>query len=444
MTEKNFISYDPEQLFLLPPDLRDWLPADHMVYFIIDVVKEINLKPFFNQYNSTGRPSYHPRMMLGVLLYAYCTGITSSRKIEKACHESIAFRVLSADQKPDHDTISNFRSKHLSDLSCLFKDILHLCSKAGLVKLGNIAIDGSKFKANASKHKAMSYDRIQPTMERLEQEIKALLDESMRVDADEDAKYGKGKRADEIPHDLKIRKSRLEKIRQAKQELEEEALEKANYNNNDNESKSGKTEKTSSSPRPTAQRNFTDSDSRIMKDGASKEFIQGYNSQVAVDSKTQIIVASHLSQEANDKNQIEVIIGKLEINEPSAKGCQITADAGYFSEKNIEFLEKKYDPYIATGRIKHGASQVAPKGRIPQNASVKERMARKLRTMKGKNIYKMRKAIVEPVFGQIKHCQGIRSFLLRGYEKVSKEWDFICATHNLNKLFRYNRIVLQR
>lgn len=453
MINKKFIPYNPEQTLLLPPDMHDWLSDDHLVYFLIDVVQEIDLKAIYHKYNSkSGRPPYDPRMMVGLLLYSYCSGKTSSRKIEQACFDSISYRVLTSDQKPDHDTIASFRNIHLKSLAGIFVDILKICEKAGMVKLKNISIDGSKMRANASKHKAMSYDRMDKSIIELEKEIKELLKESKNVDKSEDAKYGKGKRIDELPDDLKRRKSRLAKIRAAKNALEEEAIAKKNEetqksdekkkkgnDNDDSKPGSGKIEEVK--PKPKSQKNFTDPDSKIMRDGATKAFAQCYNSQIAVDSKHQIIVASNLTNQANDKQQIIPVMEKLEKNIPSAKGCAITADAGYYSEENVDYLETEYKPYIATGRIKHGEKPLpSPCGRIKRSMTPKERMARKLRTNVGKKIYRMRKAIVEPVFGQIKQCQGIREFRLRGLEKVSYEWDFICASHNLLKLFRYGKL----
>lgn len=451
MIDKQFIPYAPEQTLLLPPDLHEWLPKDHLVYFILDVLQEIDLSPFYKTYKSHfGRRSYNPQMMVGLLIYSYCTGLTSSRKIEKACIDSVPFRILTSDRKPDHDTIAAFRARHLKGLSAIFIEILELCNKSGLLRLGNISIDGSKMRANASKHKAMSYDRMEKAIPELEMEIKRLLEEAERVDAFEDAKYGKGKRIDELPDDLKNRKNRLKKIREAKKALEKEA-QKRREEQLKKERESGKTSKqnekkkdTPAVPKPKAQRNFTDPESRIMRDGATKAFVQGYNSQIAVDSKNQIILVSHVTNQANDKQQIVPVIEKLNENLPSSsKGCSITADAGYFSDENIKYLEKDYDPYIATGRMKHGEDESSSvRGRMKNDITPKEKMARKLRTKIGKNIYKMRKAIVEPVFGQIKQCQGIRNFRLRGLEKVSHEWDFICATHNLLKLFRYGAIAV--
>jgi len=447
MIEKQFIPYNPEQILLLPPDLHDWLPDDHLVYFILDVLQEIDLSSFYKAYSSNfGRRPYNPKMMVGLLIYAYCIGLTSSRKIEKACLDSVPFRILTSDRKPDHDTIAAFRAKQLKSLSIIFMEVLELCNKSGLLRLGNISIDGSKMRANASKHKAMSYDRMEKAVPELEKEIDDLLKEAEKVDAFEDAKYGKGKRIDELPNDLKNRKSRLEKIRRAKNDLEKEALERQEEQLK-KEKEAGKARKSkrknkdkATVPKPKVQKNFTDPESKIMMDGATKAFRQGYNSQIAVDSKNQIILVSHVTNQANDKQQIIPVIEKLNKSIPSAKGCSITADAGYFSDENIKYLEKDYDPYIATGRMKREKEVLSVRGRLKKNATPKEKMARKLRTKMGKNIYKMRKAIVEPVFGHIKQCQGIRNFRLRGIENVSYEWDFICATHNLLKLFRYGAI----
>jgi transposase len=446
-----FRPYEPDQPFLFPPDIREWLSKDDLVFFIHDVVAALDLKEVYAKYNADagGQPPYHPRMMTALLLYAYCTGIYSSRKIEQATWHSLPFRVLTADQHPDHTTIALFRSTHLKALGKLFVQTLELCQKAGLVALGHVALDGTKVRANASKHKAMSYDRMEKAERELVEEVARLLAEAERVDAEEDAAFGKGRRGDELPEELRRRESRLRKIQEAKAALEAEARAKAAEEQKQFEEKKAKHEERGGRGRapqppsetvdPKAQRNFTDPDSRIMKHGATKSFEQCYNAQAAVDAKSQVIVAAYVTQEPNDKREIVPLVEAMTTNLKGDKPRRASADNGYYSEENIKYLENTgIDAHVATGRTKHGERvPAAPRGRIPAGLSTKERMARKLRTAKGRAVYRMRKAIVEPVFGQIKAARGFRQFLLRGFEKVSEEWSLVCAAHNLLKLHRY-------
>lgn len=448
---KKFRNYSPEQKYLLPPDIRDWLPSDDLVYFLIDVVSELDLSPFYSSYSGLkgGQPPYDPSMMVCLILYAYCIGMPSSRKIEQATYSQVPFRVLCSGSHPDHDTICSFRKRHLSALSNLFLEVLHLCREAGLVKLGHVSLDGSKVKANASKHKAMSYSRMLSEESRLKSEIAELLAEAERVDNEEDRRYGKGKRGNELPAELRRRESRLQKIREAKNKLESDAKEAARKKDKENidkynaDKKSGK--KNIRKPKPSndkppdkTQYNFTDPESRIMPSGSKKNFEQAYNCQAVVDSENQVIVASHVSQSSNDKKELKPAIEKLKKNLGDALPQKLSADSGYFSESNVKCLEgENIDGYIATGRLKHNDKvPLSPRGPIPKKATVKERMGRKLRTKKGRETYSARKYIVEPVFGQIKEARGIRSFSLRGFENVMQEWDVICLTHNLLKLFR--------
>ena len=456
-TSTRFRPYLPDQILLLPPDMREWLDKDDLVYFIMDVVKTLDLDPIYGDYDGTkgGQPPYDPQMMTGLLLYAYCMGMPSSRRIEKATYHSVPFRLLAADQHPDHDTIAEFRRRHLKAMSALFVEVLRLCQKVGLVKLGHVALDGTKVRANASKHKAMSYGRMEKKARELEEEIARLLAEAEAVDAEEDAKYGKGRRGDELPEELRYRKSRLEKIRQAMNELEEEAKAKAEKKREEmrlkEEALAGegkkrrgkKPKEPDDKPEGKAQRNFTDPDSRIMKDGATGSFEQSYNAQIAVDEKKQIIVASDVTQDANDKQQLKPVIKKLKENTGGKKPKVVTADSGYYSEANAQLLEREsIDAYVTTRKEKHNRPPPpASRGRIPKNATVIERMERKLRTVKGRCTYSKRKQIVEPVFGQIKEARGLRRFLLRGIENVRAEWDLICLTHNLLKLFRSGRFL---
>jgi hypothetical protein len=327
-------------------------------------------------------------------------------------------------------------------LSGLFVQVLHLCQRAGLVRLGHVALDGTKLRANASKHKAMSYGRIKEKLPELEAQVAQLLAEAEAVDAAEDAQYGQGRRGDELPEELRFRQRRLEKIRQTKAALEAEARAEAQGKPGTKSADAAEVLPEGSAepklPADKAQRNFTDPDSRIMLDGATKSFEQSYNCQAAVDNQAQVIVAAQVTQKANDKQPVKPLIEQLKTNLGQARPRVVSADAGYFSEDNVKYLKsEKIEPYVATGRQKHGAVEpLAPRGRIPPSATVQERMVRKLRTKKGKREYSKRKGTVEPVFGQIKEARGLRRFLLRGLESVQAEWSLICTTHNLLKLFR--------
>jgi len=453
MDGTRFQSYDIDQHLLLPPDLREWLPEDHLAYFIQELVGELDLSEIYASYDGSkgGRPAFSPRMMVSLLLYGYCVGVASSRRIEKATYESVPFRVLAAGQHPDHDTIAEFRRRHLKALSGLFVQVLLLCQKAGLVRLGHVALDGTKVRANASKHKAMSYGRMEEKIAELESQVQELLSKAEEVDAAEDAQHGKGRRGDELPQELRRRQERLETIRQAKAALEAEAEAEAQRQREEKEKQAEQKQAESGAaaprrpevepkpiqPKAKAQRNFTDPESRIMRDGATKSFEQAYNCQAAVDDKAQVITAAAVTQQANDKQQVEPLIEQLKTNLEGAKPKALSADAGYFSESNVAYLEQEQiDAHLAVGRQKHGEQVSPPRGRIPSGATVKNRMGRKLRTKKGRKIYGKRKGTVEPVFGQIKQARGFRQFLLRGVEAVGGEWKLICLTHNVLKLFR--------
>lgn len=445
-----YIPYEIDQLYLLPPDMKSWLPEGHLSFFIIEIVNELNLKRIHKKYknNKGGRPAYHPVMMTSLLLYSYCTGVFSSREIEKKTYEDVAFRVMSGDKHPDHDTICDFRRENLKQLSSLFIQVLNICKKAGLVKVGHVAIDGTKMQSNASKHKAMSYGRILKKEEQLEKEVKELLENADLTDSNEDKLFGKGVRGDEIPEYLKNTTKRLEKIRMAKAALEKEAKEKLadkkkEYirKKKDHEDRGGRgrpPSPPSEKPADKKQYNFTDPESRIMKSRGKDNFLQGYNCQAAVDEKNQIIVATFTTQEANDKNQLLPLVKLAEKNMGKIPET-VTADAGYFSEKNICALnKKKVNAYVATRKIKHGKKNLLTKGRPKKGATVKDLMARKLNTKSGKEIYSKRKHIVEPVFGHIKEILNFRRFSFRGIERCSLEWDLLCISHNLLKLFRSN------
>ena len=441
METTRFLSYEPGQLLLLPPDLRDWLEEGHLAYFILDVVETLDLSEIYASYDGSrgGRPGFDPRLLVGLLVYGYCIGLTSSRKIEKATYESVPFRVLAANQHPDHATIAEFRRRHLGALARLFVQVLRLCEKAGLVRLGHVALDGTKLRANASKHKGMSYGRMEEKVRELEAQVADLLAAAEAVDQAEDVEHG-SRRGDELPEELRFRRQRLEKIRQAKVALEAEARAAAQKLREEKGAKAGDPEPPGPPqavrPAEKAQRNFTDPDSRIMRDGATKSFEQSYNCQAVVDSEAQVIVAAQVTQQANDKQQVKPLIEQMKVNLEGRIPGELSADAGYFSEDNVSYLEgQRIDPYVATGRQKHGAKP-SKSLETPANATPLERMAAKLQTLAGKRVYSQRKETVEPVFGQIKEARGLRRFRFRGLGSVQAEWSLICATHNLLKLFR--------
>lgn len=431
---KTFRSYEPNQIFLMPISMREWLPGDHLSYFISDVVDHLDLSAITERYagEERGYPPYHPAMMVKVLLYAYCIGVASSRKIEKHLCEDIAFRVLAANNTPDFRTISDFRKDHLRALAGLFLQVLKLCQKAGLVKLGHVALDGTKIKANASKHKAMSYKRMQEEEARLEAEVAELLKRAETVDEEEDRRYGKDKKGDELPKEMAFRESRLKKIKEAKAALEAEARLAA-------EKEPGEGEEEVMPP-DKAQRNFTDPDSHIMPAPGGKHFIQAYNAQAAVDSANQVIVAAEVTNKPTDRGQSEPMMEVVKINTGQLPR-QMSADAGYFSGDAVKNLTSLgIDVYMPPNRIGHRFTlPPAPRGRIPKCLSTADRMRRKLRTKKGKERYGLRKELPEPVFGQIKQVRGFDQFLLRGSDKVSSEWKFICTGHNMLKLFKAYR-----
>ena len=437
---QKFREYSPDQPMFLPLDVKEWLPEDHLVYFLRDVVESVDLGPIYRKYDSRkgGQPAYHPAMMVTLLLYGYCVGIPSSRKIERQTYDSVAFRVLTAGEHPDHDTIAAFRQTHLKQLAGLFVQVLRLCQKAGLVKLGHVALDGTKVRANASKHKANSYDRMEKKETELRAEVERLLADAAATDEEEDRQYGKGNKGEDVPKELRFKQSRLRKIQEAKRALEEEAKAEAEAKRQEMEAKGKQGPPPPDTPEATAQRNYTDPDSRIMKDGATKSFEQCYNCEAAVDGESQIIVGCYVTQQANDKQQLAPLLEKVAANFDGAVPRRVSADSGFFSEANVAYLEEHHiDGYVATERMKHSQPvAAAARGRIPRSATIRERMARKLRTLRGRATYSKRKQIVEPVFGQMKECRGLRRFLMRGLEKVSGEWDLMCLTHNLLKVFR--------
>jgi len=495
---KTFRPWTPGQTHLMPPSPIEWLPSDHLVFFLLDLPNELDFSAIMAPAlvkDPRGEKGFDPRMMTLLLLYAYCIGIVSSRKIERACYEDLAFRVLTGNQQPDHSRISDFRLRNLDALSGLFVQILRLCQKAGMVSLGHVALDGTKVKANASKHKAMSHERMLKAEAQLQKEIEELMRQAEDVDAKEDSTYGKGKRGSDLPEELQRREERLEKIRQARLELEAEtaavaarerlqkaaeadaaaqnaseeerqkldnkadrdrekaematelAMEKAELADleppdlepleSDQLPRRGLAHQADGTPTAKTQRNFTDPESHIMK--GNGEMVQGYNCQAVVDGDHQVIVAVGVSNQAPDVEHLEPMLERTIANTGAIPKTFI-ADAGYWSEDNAELCtEAQTDPHIATGRQKHGQPPPSTKGRIPKDLGPKERMARKLRTKKGREIYAKRKTIPEPVFGQTKEGRGLRRFLMRGLEKVNGEWTLWSTTHNILKLFRFQR-----
>ena len=436
---KTFRSWDVDQAWLLPPSLHDFVPAGHPAHFVREMVREgLDLSAILRDYpEQRGQPPYHPAMMTALLLYAYSRGVYSSRRIAKACEERLDFMAVTGVQKPDFRTIGDFRKRHLRALSGLFGQVLRLCRRAGLVKLGHVALDGTKIKANASKHKAMSYARMVKAEAELSAEVEAWLARAEAADAAEDRAFGAAARGDEMPDWMASKQQRLAKIRAAKAALEAEAKAAAEAARDPQEptaKRPGRKPKPpSETPADKAQRNFTDPDSRILK--TKDGFIQGYNAQAAVDTGHQIIVAHGLTNSTSDQGQLEPMVAAIEAA-TGARAQELSADAGYCSEDNLKALEaRSIRGYIATGRQKHGAAAaVGPRAAPP--GSLRAAMATRLKRGGRRSRYRLRKITVEPVFGQIKQARGFRQFLLRGLDKVTHEWALVCTAHNLTKLSR--------
>jgi len=501
---KTFRPWAPGQTSLLPASPSDWLSADHQVYFLLDLVDELDLSAIVIPAQSKdprGEKGFDPRMMTLLLLYAYCVGIVSSRRIERACYEDLAFRVLTGNQQPDHSRISEFRRHNLDALSGLFVQILRFCQEVGMVSLGHVALDGTKVQANASKHKAMSHERMLKAEAQLEKEIKELMRKAEILDAQEDSKYGKGKLGSDLPKELQRRQDRLAKIFQARKAMEAEAAAAAARDRakqataaeaaaaaadalaaehadaseqqklRDKADRSRKKAETARDlaiekaqeagldpdgldPQPAdamPQRGLAHRADGSPKASTQRNFtdpdshimksngnmLQGYNCQAAVDGDHQVIVAMGVSNQPPDVEHLEPMLERTIANTGACPETFI-ADAGYWSEDNVSACEKRgTDPHISTGRQKHGQPPPPICGPIPKGLDAKGKMARKLRKKEGREIYAKRKTIVEPVFGQTKEARGLRRFLLRGLEKVNSEWTIWGMTHNLNKLWRY-------
>ena len=449
---KTYRPWDPDQTYLLPPAPRDWLPEGDLVYFMLDVAQTLDLSAITHKYENEdrGAPPYHPRMMVTLLLYSYCVGVYSSRRIHIRCERDAAYRVIVGDDVPNFRTISDFRKVHLAELEGLFVEVLKLCAQAGLVKVGLVSLDGAKVKANASRHKAMSYEYMQKEEQRLHKETAELLAKAKSADEAEDALHGPDHRGDELPEELSRRESRLAKIQEAKKVLETQALgaaqaEEARRDSRDEERRAAgeaprQRKPVDTAPKPKAQYNFTDPESKIMK-VSNKGFDQCGNAQ-AVANEEQIIIAADVTPQANDKRQVVPMVEQSQENLHAAGVAEkigaFDADAGYFSEENVSYLEgEQIDAHIATERLKHHEKiPLVPKGRPPKDLTAKQRMARKLRTKKGRETYAKRKGMIEPIFGQIKQVRGFRQFLLRGMDRMRGEWRLVCMAHNLLKLFR--------
>ncbi len=490
---KSYRPWNPEQPYLLPPSPTEWLPEDHLAYFILETVGELDLSAIearLQEKEPRGERPYDPQMLVSLLLYAYCVGVYSSRKIARGTREDVAMRVISGGTSPHFTTVNNFRMEHRQALAGLFVQVFRLCQKAGLVRLGHVSFDGSKVAANASKHRAMSYQRMGETEKKLQEEVEKLLRRAEEVDHEEDRRWGSGDGAQDLPQELKRRQDRLARIRQAKAELEREAAEsraaqlrhladgqqkksedereepaerrraarraeksREQAQQLDPRSERAREEPPSTSepplpmhrvsttpegkPAPKAQRNFTDPDSRIMKRHGG--YLQGYNAQIAVDGDYQVIVAQALTNLSPDQPHLMAMIERLKATCGQVPEV-LTADAGYFTPENVRYCEEEgFEALIAVGREHGRGEQVSAGARTEETA---ERMRRKLDTETGRALYRRRKAIVEPAFGQIREARGFRRFLLRGLSKTRDEWAMVCTAHNMLKLHRYRDMAL--
>jgi transposase len=461
---KTFRRFDPDQILLMPPSLDEWLPDGHLARFVAELVGEaLDLSAVYADYREVrGHPPYDPRLMLRLLIYGYMTGVRSSRAIERKCLDDVGFRWLAADQAPDFRSIARFRRRHLNALADLFVQSLRLAQRLGMVKMGRVALDGTKLQANASRHKAMSHGRLVAKEEQVEAEVAeleatvaALLADAEAVDAAEDARYGVDGKDTDLPAELDRREKRLARLQAARAQIEAEAADKARRQAEATErrrqdragspdeekvAEAGQKAAARAKPKPKAQANFTDPESRIMKMGTGA-YAQAYNAQAVVDDAHQIITAADVTDCASDCPSYTPMLDQSAAN-TGTHPKQAVVDAGYCCDDNLDAAAARQkdhgtDTFMATGRLRHD-EQVppAPRGRIPGDATLKQRMARKLRTKPGKAAYARRKAIVEPVFGQITTVQNGRRLLLRGLDNARGEWRLLSACHNLLKVFR--------
>jgi transposase len=447
----NFISADRNTIYLLPPSVQDWLPEGHLARFVVDIISQLNLRPITDQYGGRGSKAYHPRMLLSLLFYGYATGVFSSRKIELATYDSVAFRFIAANKHPDHDTIATFRKRFLDELKPLFVQILIIAKEMGLLKLGKVSLDGTKVKANASKHRALSWGHACKIEKQLQAEVAELMQLAQEADSSDIP--------DEmnIPEELLRRQDRLDAIDEAKEKIEQRANERYSREVEEYEQKvadrKAKAEKSGKKPRgrepkpPTPgprdkdQVNLTDEESRIMP--SAKGFKQAYNAQAAVDLGTMCIISAHVTQSPNDKQEVVPTLEALdELPEQLGKVDTLLADTGYFSGSNVkECIAAEVTPLISTGRQKHNQplqERFSQPESLPDNADPVEEMKHRLKTPDGKQLYAKRKSTVEPVFGIIKHVMGFRQFFLRGYEAVSGEWTLVSIAWNLKRMFVLN------
>ncbi len=446
----HFIKSDRLTPYLMPLSLQDWLPEKHLARFVVDIVSQLDLRFLTNAYSGSGSKAYHPSVLLSLMFYGYATGVYSSRKIERATYDSIAFRFIAANTHPDHDTIANFRKRFLEDLKPLFVGILMLARQMGMLKVGKVSLDGTKIKANASKHRALSWEHACKLEKQLQEEINTLMELAEKTDAD-DLPDGL-----DLPEELSRREERIAAIAKAKEEIERRAAEryareKEAYDQKmaarkAKESETGKKPggRTPKPPQPgpdkSDQVNLTDQESRIMP-SRGKGFEQAYNAQAGVDLDTMLIVEQHVTQNPNDKQEIKPFLQELSrLPEKIGKVNALLADTGYFSESNVEDCENnQIRPYIAVGRNKHNQfleKLFSPSECLPENADSVARMKHRLQTTQGRKLYAKRKSTVEPVFGIIKNVMGFRQFLLRGLENVQGEWNIVCMAWNLKRMHK--------
>lgn len=437
---KTFRPWDVDQAWLLPASVHEFVPSGHLAHFVRDTVREaLDLSAITGLYKGErGQPPYHPGMLVALLLYGYSRGVYSSRQLARACEERVDVMAVTGLNRPDFRTISDFRKRHLAALSDLFIQVLRLCQAAGLVKLGHVAVDGTKLRANASRHKAMSYRHMVRQEPKLAAEVQSWLDQADAADAAEDALHGQGRRGDEMPDWMADKQRRLQRIREAKAQLEAEAAAGAPAPDPDGPGpSSGMQERgarkttASSTPPDRAQRNFTDPDSRIMPSGGG--FIAGYNGQIAVDAAHQIIVAQQLATNPADYAALIPLVDHA-CATLGRKPREVSADTGFATEANLAAMAaRRIAAYLSPGRIRHGETDPTA-GRVLKRKPLMQAMADTIRKAGRRSRYRLRKQVVEPVFGQIKQARGFRQFLLRGLQNVRGEWAMICTAHNLLKL----------
>jgi len=442
-----FKSSNRNQPFLLPPSIQDWLPKNHLARFIVDTVAQLDLSKINDQYTSRGKEAYNPQVMLSLLFYGYATGVFSSRKIERATYDSVAFRYISANTHPDHDTIANFRKRFLKELSELFVQILSIAQEMGVLKVGKVSLDGTKIKASASKHKALSYAHAIKLQKQLEDEVQTLLQKAKEADNKEDND------GMNIPEEIARREDRLEVIKAAKQMIEQRAKERYEQEKKEYDEKIKKRENKEKStakkaggkkpqppkskePNPKDQINLTDDESRIMPVSGGG-YMQAYNAQASIEHDSRLLVHQHVTQHVNDKKEIMPTLKWFKDN-PSLMPESMLADAGYFSDENVKICEdEKITPYISFGKEQHNQpleDRFSEPQALPEDATGIEKMKHRLQTKEGKEIYALRKSMIEPTFGIVKHVMGFRQFMLRGFEKAQGEWSLMCIAYNLKRL----------